>query len=293
MAKYAISPQGVQSFQSLAESLNSTMDNIKAANKSLQTNVESVMDSTGIYGLEIWNVTLKIGDTLSDGEESVNALIGAINKQIGEIEQLFGLGGGASGGGIGGGGGTSKNGLGNTCEEKLGKEFINGMNSVISKSSHNDVKNIYSKYANSLTVADSNHKGGAFYRHGEGVYLDKNVVSSGDVIHKPYQTAFHEFGHNIDYLMGGGNPISESYGNGMLLDAIKNDFKDLKGTLTNEKLVAKLRGQANKEGWSMMDVASVSDMLECLTGIDFPLGAGHGADYWINPIRLPCKEFFF
>ena len=98
MAKYAISPQGVQSFQSLAESLNSTMDNIKAANKSLQTNVESVMDSTGIYGLEIWNVTLKIGDTLSDGEESVNALIGAINKQVGEIEQLFGLVGTPSGG---------------------------------------------------------------------------------------------------------------------------------------------------------------------------------------------------
>lgn len=96
MAKYAISPQGVQSFQSLAESLNSTMDNIKAANKSLQTNVESIMDSTGIYGLDIWNVTFKIGDTLSDGEESVNALIGAINKQVGEIEQLFSLDGSAS-----------------------------------------------------------------------------------------------------------------------------------------------------------------------------------------------------
>ena len=65
MAKYAISPQGVQSFQSLAESLNSTMDNIKAANKSLQTNVESIMDSTGIYGLDIWNVTLKIGNNSS------------------------------------------------------------------------------------------------------------------------------------------------------------------------------------------------------------------------------------
>ena len=96
MAKYAISPQGVQSFQALVESLNSSKDNIKAANKSLQTNVESVMDLTGIYGLEIWNVTLKIGDTLSDGEESINALIGAINKQIGEIEQLFGLGGATS-----------------------------------------------------------------------------------------------------------------------------------------------------------------------------------------------------
>lgn len=93
MAKYAISPQGVQSFRALAESLNATMENIKAANKSLQADIESVMDSTGIYGLEIWGVTLKIGETLSDGEESVNDLVGAINRQIGEIEQLFSLGG--------------------------------------------------------------------------------------------------------------------------------------------------------------------------------------------------------
>lgn len=96
MAKYAISPQGVQAFQSLAESLSSTMENIKTANKSLQTNVESVMDSTGIYGLEIWGITLKIGDTLSDGEESVNTLIASINKQVGEIEQLLSLGGTSS-----------------------------------------------------------------------------------------------------------------------------------------------------------------------------------------------------
>ena len=93
MAKYAISPQGVQSFQTLAESLSSSMDNIKTANKSLQTSMESVMETTGIYGLEIWNITLKIGTTLSDGEDSVNTLITAINKQAGEIEALFSLGG--------------------------------------------------------------------------------------------------------------------------------------------------------------------------------------------------------
>lgn len=121
MAKYAISPQGVQAFQSLAESLSSIMENIKTANKSLQTNIESVMDSTGIYGLEIWNVTLKTGDILSDGEESVNTLIVAINKQAGEIGQLFSLGGtgskqglGSSSAGNAGSNGNSSGGLSHT-----------------------------------------------------------------------------------------------------------------------------------------------------------------------------------
>lgn len=119
MAKYAISPQGVQSFQALAESLSSTMDNIKTANKSLQTNIDSLIETTGIYGLEIWNITLEIGTELSDGEESVNALIAAINKQIGEIEALFSLGGetmqnGVVNGSLGGGGYNGNSGTGLT-----------------------------------------------------------------------------------------------------------------------------------------------------------------------------------
>lgn len=132
MAKYAISPQGVQAFQSLAESLSSIMENIKTANKSLQTNIESVMDSTGIYGLEIWNVTLKTGDILSDGEESVNTLIAAINKQAGEIEQLFSLGGADSKQGLGsssagnvGSNGNSGGGLSHT-NQTYNSVFIGG-----------------------------------------------------------------------------------------------------------------------------------------------------------------------
>lgn len=146
MAKYAISPQGVQAFQSLAESLNSTMENIKAANKKLQSNVESVMDSAGIYGLELWNVTLKTGDALSDGEESVNILIGAINKQIGKIESLFSLDGSASSSSSSGlstsnslgsstpGTGTSE---GQIALNKFGVQSIDSVKSWIGSINHN------------------------------------------------------------------------------------------------------------------------------------------------------------
>lgn len=180
----------------------------------------------------------------------------------------------------------------NSCTQKLGKDFMSGMNSVLSGSNHDDVKAIYNKYSDSLTVADANHKGGAYYQYGEGVYMNKENVISGDIIHTPYQTAFHEFGHNIDFIMGNGNPISESWGGGALLNAINADFSSAKGNLSNEEFIDKVKEQAKTEGWSIMDTASVSDILECLTGIDYPLGAGHGADYWVNPTRLPCKEFF-
>ena len=42
--------------------------------------------------------------------------------------------------------------------------------------------------------------------------------------------------------------------------------------------------------WTIMDVASVSDILESMTGISYPLGVGHGRSYWDN--RLPNKDFF-
>ncbi len=289
MAKYAISPQGVQELRKLATSLNSAVDAIRTANNSLQNNIRAAMESAGIYGIEIWGITLKIGTVLEDGEENVNDLINAIKKQAGEIEQLFSLGGYTEP--------VANSGLpqavgGNSIDEKLGKEFVCAMNDVISNSKYKDVKAIYEKYASSLKVADADHKGGAFYRYGDGVHLNKRIVEQGDEIHRPYQTAFHEFGHNIDYLMGRGSPISESWGSGKLLDAIIEDYNDMKGPLSDKEFISKIQKQARDEGWSATDTASVSDMLECLTGIDYPLGAGHGADYWVNPKRLPCKEFF-
>ena len=180
----------------------------------------------------------------------------------------------------------------NLDNKRLSNNFSVNMDKVLSRSLHSDVRRTYNKYAAKLSVANSNYKGGAFYRCGEGVYMDAEQVANGDIIHKPYQTAFHEFGHNIDYLMGGGMPISETYENGALLMAIKEDFDELKGNMTDADLIRNLRQEMTNNGWSVMDTASVSDMLECLTGISYPLGAGHGADYWVNPTRLPCKEFF-
>lgn len=172
----------------------------------------------------------------------------------------------------------------------LSRDFKNGMNRVLGASSHNDVKHVYQKYGSQLSVKSVNHEGGAYYMPGEGVFINSEKVMNGDMIHKPYQTAFHEFGHNIDYIMGNGSPISESWGNNALYDAIKDDFNSLKGNKTDLELITDLKQQMEENGWTIMDTASVSDIIESMTGISYPLGVGHGKGYWNH--RLPNKEFF-
>lgn len=191
---------------------------------------------------------------------------------------------------------------------KLSVPFVIGMHNTLENSRHEDVRRLYEKYANKVTVCDTSYLGTAQYKANKGVYFFKAQVSTGDgQMDKPYQTAFHEFGHNIDYLLGNGNPISESWGGNELYRAICKDFETLKGNRSNEQLVADLREEMEKNNWTLYQRGSVSDILECMTGIDYPLGSGHGSkfvqeifpdgtiverkiSYWHN--RLPNKEFF-
>ncbi len=191
---------------------------------------------------------------------------------------------------------------------KLSVPFVMGMHNTLINSHHEDVRRLYEKYANKVTVCDTSYLGTAQYKANRGVYFFKAQVATGDgQMDKPYQTAFHEFGHNIDYLMGNGNPISESWGDNELYRAICKDFEILKGDRTNEQLVTDLRVEMKKNNWTLFQKGSVSDILEYMTGIDYPLGSGHGSkfvqeispdgtiverkiSYWHN--RLPNKEFF-
>lgn len=50
---------------------------------------------------------------------------------------------------------------------------------------------------------DDQKRGKAFYRPGSNtVHIDKKSVVSGSNYEKPYQVHFHEYGHNMDYLLG-------------------------------------------------------------------------------------------
>lgn len=114
----------------------------------------------------------------------------------------------------------------------LGDDFVDGMETVLNFTEEEDVRDLFYKYAEDLKVIDTNLRGGAFFRSSDGgIHINASKVSKGDDLHLPYQTIFHEFGHNIDWLANGRNSsnfISNSYYNGKLIDTIKQDWKNFK-----------------------------------------------------------------
>ena len=231
----------------------------------------------------------------------------------------------------------------------IGDEYANAMETVLNFTEEEDVKDLFYKFGDSLKVTDSNMEGcGAYFDSGDGgVHMNASGVASGDDVHVAYQTAFHEFAHNIDWVAGnerGAQWVSRSYKNGLLGSTIKSDFDeyakrfvmenphslfqdeaDFRITLRDmgrnidEKFTTMARAQRrgeisieeilgqygddisnyilsnddNKtwvydkiieslksESMPMTTSGSLSDMLEYCTGNPYPLGVGHGKEYW-------------
>lgn len=320
MAKYAVSEDGVQALNTVASSIVEATNQILALTNTLENTSGEKAETLGPHKASLISALAQIKEAEKQATDPVNEMSETLKDIAQSYEEIIANDRISAGNAQASNGADSglftykarRNGQGNATQsgnagptnqilagknsafaanaDKLGSDFVNGMQNTLNKSSHSDVKKIYEKYGSQLQVKDANYTGGAFYRHGDGVYMNKGVVSKGNMIHEPYQTAFHEFGHNIDYIMGNGQPISETWNNGELMDAIRDDFSSLKGTRSNEELVAALKEEMTKGGWSIKEVGSVSDIVESMTGISYPLGVGHGSSYWNG--RPPCKEFF-
>ena len=231
----------------------------------------------------------------------------------------------------------------------LGDGYANAMETLLEFTDEPNVKDLYYKYGDRFGVVnDPDRKGGAFFMPSEGkVHMNAEYISKGDDLHLPYQTAFHEFGHDIDWLAGhdaGGQWISVAYGDNKLNKAIVQDYynfavktamEDLLHTEDGEDyfrmglrdmdkgdgvyvdLSRKLRRKeitiddilsrpdadeimsgiiAQSYGGTTLDSlvinklknenmplstrGNISDILESVTHTKYPLGAGHGTDYW-------------
>ena len=164
----------------------------------------------------------------------------------------------------------------------LPDDFKQKMGQILSESKHESAKALYAKYADQLVCKDPNLKGGAYFSSGLGVFMNIADVADGDSIHTPYQTAFHEFGHMMDWLMNNRNnwkyASTLEYEGVTLMDCLKEDFKELKQTLgvtRREDVIPILR----RERLSKLTTGNVSDILEKFTGKSYPLGVGHGVTY--------------
>lgn len=176
----------------------------------------------------------------------------------------------------------------------IDQTFIDGMDKALASCDNDTAKAVYAKYADDLKCNDDKYTGTAkFSRYNGGVYLNAADVAAGSSYETPFETAFHEFGHMIDWLSNGktGTYLSETSINGKtLMDVMKDDFKAFKkvcNVTRREDVIPILR----KENMDKYTKGNLSDILEKFTGQSYPLGIGHGAEYHKRPGATE-REFF-
>lgn len=183
-------------------------------------------------------------------------------------------------------------------EKAWGKGHAENMRAIMEKAPP-EVQRVWAKYEKKIHVYDPSYSGrGAHYSpaHG-GIRVNIAGDARGCSYSPKYGTAFHEFGHNIDYLANprskSWNPktISETYKNkqGFTLgQMVKKDWQACAAQYGSEqRAISYLRSNL-----TLMERFDISDMIEGAspTTPDMPLGSGHHKSYWSG--RDNGKEAF-
>ena len=92
MAKYAISQEGADAMRQVSQNICSSVDGIDQSTKNLKSRIMSYMDELGVYGLDIWAMTLQIDSILEDKREALLELAERAAQKSDEILELIGLG---------------------------------------------------------------------------------------------------------------------------------------------------------------------------------------------------------
>ena len=92
MAKYAISQEGADAMRQVSQNICSSVDGIEQSTKNLKSRIMSYMDELGVYGLDIWAMTLQIDSILEDKREALLELAEKAAQKSDEILELIGLG---------------------------------------------------------------------------------------------------------------------------------------------------------------------------------------------------------
>lgn len=174
------------------------------------------------------------------------------------------------------------------------------------------IQSMWEDYAAQFRATDMRPgERGAYYASmDDSVHLRIATVARGDIIHTPYGTLFHEYGHMSDFLIAreagqgrysaysdlfqgtgaGGKPILRGGSAGGLLGRTARE--ELEGHLSRMQMqnpnLYMTRAQAARMlineaagKYSRRDRSDISDMFEGAgIGVAYPLGAGHGLDYW-------------
>lgn len=133
----------------------------------------------------------------------------------------------------------------------LGDDYADAMQTILEFTEESDVKDVFYKYGGDLEVKSDRHGKSAYFDPNDrSVHMDSRYVADGDNIARPYQTAFHEFGHNIDWLAGhdnGGRWASSDYKNGLLSKTIKKDWGNCKVSMFKKDPLKYMYGSTDEE----------------------------------------------
>lgn len=177
----------------------------------------------------------------------------------------------------------------------LSKETKEAMNTILENSNHESVRNLFNKYGKKVRCVNNNALKSKYNRADGGVYLNEAALKTGSDIKNPYQSAFHEYAHNIDWLIGPRKTYkSNTTVNGIrLYESINRDYNKLKrdwNANDDTELVQAMQIASKALGYTTRDLAQLSDVIQGCTGIYMPLGAGHKRNYFTNERRE--REFF-
>ena len=88
MAKYAISHEGADAMRKLSQDILATMNSVQTSTKELKNKISGLMDGIGIYGIDIWAMTMRIDGIIEDKQDALTDLADSARKQSEEIDNL-------------------------------------------------------------------------------------------------------------------------------------------------------------------------------------------------------------
>lgn len=141
--------------------------------------------------------------------------------------------------------------------KKAGQEHYMAMHDALENTATDEVgenvKAVWGRFENDLMVSNFSYKKGAHFSPLGGVNMNLALDSQGTSWGNPYRTAFHEFGHNIDYLAGGGGMrgyFSVNYRDGIFGKTIR---EEINGRISDiDKLLKKeFKEAGDKLKWAL------------------------------------------
>ena len=120
----------------------------------------------------------------------------------------------------------------NEIYQKIGEDNYNAMHEILKKAPEKE-QQVWMKLEDKLKVIDANSNVHPHCMGAAGIEMNVTKDGKGSKWWKPYQTTFHEFGHNIDYVanreFGTGHavlPYSFTYKDNIFGNTIREEIND-------------------------------------------------------------------